>query len=45
VGLLYEAGGRARYERLEFARLSLDWITSGKDSLALGERPALPASK
>jgi len=45
VGLLYEAGGRARYERLEFARLSLDWITSGKDALAPGERVAIPASK
>jgi len=44
VGLLYEAGGRARYERLEFARLSLDWITSGKDALAPGERLAVPGA-
>jgi sialidase-1 len=44
VGLLYEAGGRARYERLEFARLSLDWITSGKDALAPGERLAIPGA-
>jgi len=42
IGLLYEAGGRARYERLEFARLSLDWITSGKDALAKDEKLAVP---
>ena len=42
VGLLYEAGGRARYERLEFARLSLDWITSGKDALTPAEKLDVP---
>ena len=42
VGLLYEAGGRARYERLDFARLSLDWITSGKDALGPAEKLDVP---
>ncbi|MGB7160234.1 MAG: sialidase family protein [Tepidisphaeraceae bacterium] len=37
IGLLYEAGGRARYERLEFARLSLEWLTAGKDALGPDE--------
>lgn len=32
VGLLFEAGDRARYERMEFVRMSLGWISSGKDS-------------
>lgn len=31
VGLLYEAGDRARYDRLDLARLTLPWISGGKD--------------
>ena len=42
IGLLYEAGGRARYERLEFARLSLEWLTSGKDAFGSNEKLAVP---
>jgi sialidase-1 len=28
IGLLYEAGNDQRYERIDFARFSLDWLTS-----------------
>jgi sialidase-1 len=28
IGLLYEAGNDQRYERIDFARFSLDWVTS-----------------
>lgn len=28
VGLFYEAGDRARYERIDLARVSIDWIAS-----------------
>lgn len=45
VGLLYEAGDRARYDRLDFVRASLDWISTGKDKAAADENLALPHEK
>ena len=32
VGLLYEAGEKKGYERIDFVRFSLDWLTNGKDA-------------
>jgi sialidase-1 len=31
VGLLFERGDRAPYERITFARFTLEWLTGGKD--------------
>jgi hypothetical protein len=31
VGLLFERGDRSPYERITFARLTLEWLTEGKD--------------
>jgi sialidase-1 len=31
IGLLYEAGDRTPYERIDFARFNLQWLTDGKD--------------
>jgi len=31
VGLLFERGERSPYERITFARLTLEWLTEGKD--------------
>jgi sialidase-1 len=45
VGLLYEAGDRARYDRLDFARLSISWISEKKDTLGSGEKVAIPTGK
>ena len=33
VGALYERGTREPYERITFARFSLDWLTDGADRL------------
>lgn len=33
VGLVYENGGTDYYEKITFARMSLSWLTNGKDSL------------
>ena len=30
VGLFYEAGNSERYQRIEFARLKLEWLTDGR---------------
>ena len=40
IGLLYEAGDRARYQRLDFARLSLPWLSDGSDALGPAEAAA-----
>jgi sialidase-1 len=45
IGLLYEAGDRARYDRLDFVRMTLSWVSGGKDTLATGEKQATPSSK
>lgn len=31
IGLLYECGEKSPYERIEFARFPLSWLTDGKD--------------
>jgi len=31
IGLLFEGGGRSPYERITFARFTLEWLTSGAD--------------
>ena len=31
VGLLFERGEKSPYERITFARLTLEWLTEGKD--------------
>jgi sialidase-1 len=31
IGLLFERGDRSPYERIAFARLTLEWLTEGKD--------------
>ena len=31
IGLLFEQGDRAPYERITFARFGLEWLTKGKD--------------
>jgi sialidase-1 len=36
IGLLYETGQSHRYEKIVFARLSLEWLTEGKDGPAQG---------
>jgi len=33
IGLLYERGDRHKYEKMTFARFTLEWLTDGKDSL------------
>ena len=33
IGLAYERGERYRYEKMTFARFTLEWLTEGKDSL------------
>ena len=45
IGLLYEAGDRARYDRLDFVRMTLPWLSSQKDALGANERPAVPGQK
>jgi sialidase-1 len=32
IGLLYEAGKKAPYERVDFARFNLEWLTAGEDT-------------
>ncbi len=34
IGVLYERGDRSPYERLTFARVTLDWLTRGEDRVA-----------
>ena len=34
IGLLFERGDRSPYERITFARFTLEWLTEGKDRLA-----------
>ena len=31
IGLLFERGDRSPYEKITFVRLTLDWLTEGKD--------------
>jgi sialidase-1 len=38
IGLLYERGERSPYEKITLARLTLAWLTGGKDRVAV-ERP------
>ncbi len=33
IGLLYEQGEKNAYEKITFARFSLEWLTDGKDKL------------
>jgi sialidase-1 len=33
IGCMYERGRKSPYERITFARFSLEWLTDGKDSL------------
>jgi len=33
IGLLYERGDRHKYEKMTFARFTLEWLTDGTDSL------------
>ena len=33
IGLLFERGDRSAYERISFARFTLNWLTDGKDDL------------
>ena len=33
IGLLYEAGDHERYERIDFARFDLDWLTDGQSEV------------
>lgn len=35
IGLLYENGRNEPYERITFARFNLEWLTDGKDQLAI----------
>ena len=39
IGLLFERGDRSPYERISFARLTLDWLSQGKDALRGPARP------
>ena len=41
IGLLYERGEKYRYEKMTFARFTLEWLTDGKDSLK-AEHPSKP---
>jgi sialidase-1 len=43
VGLLYEAGDKRRYERIDFARFTLGWLSEGQDGAPV--RKALEASR
>ena len=38
VGCLYERGDTKPYEKITFARVSLEWLTDGKDAIA-AKRP------
>jgi hypothetical protein len=31
IGLLYEGGGKGRYDEIRFARFTLNWLTAGAD--------------
>jgi sialidase-1 len=31
IGLLFERGERSPYERITFARFTLEWLASGRD--------------
>src|SRR5262249_28359830 len=33
VGCLYEQGGKSPYEKVTFARFTVEWLTDGKDRL------------
>jgi sialidase-1 len=35
IACLYERGAQQPYETITFARFTLDWLTDGKDTLAL----------
>ncbi|MHC4666692.1 MAG: SUMF1/EgtB/PvdO family nonheme iron enzyme [Planctomycetota bacterium] len=50
IGLLYERGEKYRYEKMTFARFTLEWLTDGKDKLsgktaAITNMAAFPARK
>ena len=38
AGCLYERGDSKPYEKITFARFSLEWLTDGKDAIA-AKRP------
>ena len=38
IGLLFERGDRTPYERITFARFTLEWLTGGKDRVAIPAR-------
>lgn len=39
IGLLYETGDSHPYERIRFARFSLEWLTDGQDRVRSGTLP------
>jgi sialidase-1 len=39
IGLLYEHGGRSAYEKISFARFTLDWVSEGKDRIGRDPGP------
>ena len=34
IGLLFERGAQSAYEGIAFARLTLEWLTEGRDRIA-----------
>ena len=42
IGLLFERGDRSPYERISFARFTLEWLTEGRDRAATAEIVRLP---
>ncbi len=49
IACLYERGNKHAYEKIRFARFTIEWLTDGKDSLRSRQRPAAtrrgPASR
>ena len=42
IGLLFERGDRSPYERITFARFTLEWLTEGRDRVATPDIVNLP---
>jgi N-acetylneuraminic acid mutarotase len=42
VGVLFERGEKSPYERITFARVSLEWLTDGRDRIATSDVVTLP---
>jgi sialidase-1 len=42
VGLLFERGDRSPYERITFARFTIEWLTDGRDHPATSDIVSLP---